>query len=51
MVSPDAASAIACLMVAQAVAFVLQLLPGSPLALLTYHVLAKRGRRQHHHRA
>src|SRR5580692_1159271 len=40
MVSPDAASEIACPMVAQAVAFVLQLLPSSPLTPSTYHVLA-----------
>src|ERR1700722_14132957 len=43
MVSPDAASEIACPMVAQAVAFVLQLLPSSPLTPLTYHVPASAG--------
>src|ERR1700680_4188482 len=42
MVSPDAASEIACPMVAQAVAFVLQLLPSSPLTPSTYHVLLAR---------
>src|SRR5580700_4552911 len=43
MVSPDAASEIACPMVAQAVAFVLQLLPSSPLTPSTYHVPASAG--------
>src|SRR5580704_520522 len=43
MVSPDAASEIACPMVAQAVAFVLQLLPSSPWTPSTYHVAASAG--------
>src|SRR4029077_5897738 len=43
MVSPDAASEIACPTVAQAVACVLQLLPSSPLTPLTYHVPASAG--------
>src|SRR5580704_6761449 len=38
MVSPDAAREIACPMVAQAVDFVLQLLPSSPWTPSTYHV-------------
>src|SRR5215469_613238 len=41
MVSPDAASEIACPMVAQAVAGVLQLLPSSPFTPSTYQVLAR----------
>src|SRR5215472_13319321 len=43
MVSPDAASEIACPMVAHAVVIVLQLLPSSPLTPLTYHVPASAG--------
>src|SRR5580704_252885 len=43
MVSPDAASEIACPMVAQAVALVLQLLPSSPWTPSTYHVPASAG--------
>src|SRR5579864_4042203 len=43
MVSPDDASEIACPIVAQAVTFVLQSLPSSPLTPLTYHVPASAG--------
>src|SRR3974377_941783 len=43
MVSPDDASEIACPIVAQAVFFVLQLLPSSPVTPLTYHVAASAG--------
>jgi hypothetical protein len=43
MTSPDAASEIAWPIVPQAVAFVMQSLPSSPLTPSTYHVVANTG--------